>query len=167
MLTLAAILFAAAASCEVPREEVELQVKLTYETFDSRHGPTGWRSLNAAGCTDAALRLLTAYASLNEARMSLEQKLELQFHCGQVLALAGREAEALPYFLQAVSSQATAEWQAYVAATVAFLKRDAPGLAAAREAYAAAAPGSRRLLIVDGFVACPDESYAKAVHCKM
>ncbi len=166
MLTLAAIVLAAAASCDVPRDEVELQAKLTYELFDSRHGPTGWRSLNTAGCTDAALQLLTAYASSNDARMSPEQKLELKFHCGQVLALAGRETEALPYFLQASSAQATAEWQAYVAATVAFLKRDAPGLAVARETYAAVAPGSRRLRIVDGFVACPDESYAKAVHCK-
>lgn len=167
MIALAAALLAAAASCNVPQDEVELQGALAYEMFDSRDGPYGWRPLNAAGCTDAALRLLAAYATMNDARLSLEQRLELRFHSGQVLAFSGREGEAIPYFVQANSPRATAEWQAYVAATVAFLKHDAPALAAAREAYATIAPGSMRLRIVDGFVACPHESYSKAVHCKM
>jgi hypothetical protein len=167
MIALSAALFAAAASCSVPQGEVELQAALAYELFDSRNGPYGWRSLNAAGCTDAALRLLTAYATANGAGLSLEQRLELRFHSGQTLAFSGREGEAIPYFVQANSLEATAEWQAYVAATIAFLKHDAPALAAAREAYATIAPGSMRLTIIDGFVACPQESYSKAAHCKM
>ena len=167
MIALSAALFAAAASCSVPQREVKLQEALTYEMFDSRNGPYGWRSLNAAGCTDAALRSLAAYATANDARLSLEQRLELRFHSGQALAFSGREGEAIPYFVQANNPEATAEWQAYVAATLAFLKHDAPALAAAREAYATIAPESMRLRIVDGFVACPQESYSKAVHCKM
>ena len=62
---------------------------------------------------------------------------------------------------------APSEWRVYVAATLAFLRRDAAALAAARSAYAAAAGDSMRLRIIDGFIACPDASYRVAAHCRM
>ena len=167
MIAFAAALVAAAASCTVPQSEAALQQSLVYEAFDSRSGPFGWRFLNESKCTDAALTLLIAYGTANEARLTREQRLELAFHSGQVLAFAGRESEALPYFERATSIEATPEWRTYVAATVAFLKHDLPGLVAAREAYATLAPGSVRLRIVDGFVACPNKPYSTSAHCRM
>jgi hypothetical protein len=64
-------------------------------------------------------------------------------------------------------ADATPEWRAYVHATLAFLRRDAAALGRARQAYAAIAPGSMRLRIIDGLLACPAEPYAKATHCRM
>ena len=119
------------------------------------------------GCTDAALSLLAAYASANVTRLTAEQRLELAFHSGQALAFSGREAEAIPHFELAISADSTPEWRAYVAATLAFLRHDAAALAAARQTYATIAPDSMRLAIIDGLIACPHESYSKAVHCAM
>lgn len=167
MIVLSATLLTAIAACGVPQAEVALQESLPYEVFDSRAGPYGWRALLEAGCIDAALQLLDAYAMENDARLSLEQRLELRFHSGQALAFSGRESESVPYFERSTTPEAPAEWKTYVAATLAFLKRETAALVAAREAYSALAPGSMRLKIVDGFVACPQESYSKAVHCKM
>ena len=79
---------------------------------------------------------------------------------------AGRERESIGYFERSLA-RGNDEWRTDVAATVAFLKRDAEALTSARERYASPAPGSMRLRFIDGFVACPHESYAKAVHCSM
>jgi len=167
MISVTAALLIAAASCAIPPGEIELQAALPYQAFDSRDGPFGWRSLNAAGCTDAALALLADYAAANDTRLTDEQSLELAFHAGQVLAFAGRETEAIPYFEQATSGEAPPGWQAYVAATLAFLRQDATALEAARNAYAQIAPDSVRLAIIDGLIACHDEAYLRAVHCGM
>lgn len=167
MNDIAAALLAAATSCVVPQADVSLQASLDYAAFESRGEPYGWRYLIQVGCTDAALSLLAAYATANEARLTVEQRLELAFHSGQALAFAGRDAESIPHFERAISEQISSEWAAYVVATLAFLRRDAPALAAAREAYATIAPTSMRLTIIDGFIACPHEPYSKAVHCAM
>lgn len=166
MIALATVL-SVAVSCFVPSHEVELQHSLPYEAFDSREAPFGWRVLSANTCTDAALALLRSYAAVNSSRLTQDQRLEIAFHSGQALALAGRDQESIPYFEEAVSSQAPAEWQTYVNATLAFLKRDSVALASARAAYAKIAPSSMRLQIIDGFVACPNEPYARAAHCRM
>jgi len=167
MIDIAAALLAAASSCAVPPAEVVLQTSLAYQAFDSRGGSYGWRSLLEIGCTDAALSLLAAYAAADDTRLTVEQQLELAFHSGQILALSGRETEAIPHFERAISVETTSEWTSYVAATLAFLRHDSSALAGAREAYATIAPDSMRLAIIDGFIACPHESYSKAVHCAM
>jgi hypothetical protein len=92
--------------------------------------------------------------------------MELYFHIGQALALSGREDESIVHFERALEPAASPEWRAYVQATVAFLKRDSGALLAARAAYAAIAPESMRLRFIDGFLSCPNDTYARAVHCK-
>ena len=73
----------------------------------------------------------------------------------------------MPHFERSNSPAASPEWQAYVLATLAFLHRDSAALAAARAQYAGIAPRSMRLRIIDGFIACPKDTYAKAAHCGM
>ena len=167
MISLAVVFFAVAAACALPRDEASHQQVLSYELFDGRGAPYGWRELSRTGCTDAALALLGAYAAANAARLTEAQRLELSFHSGQTLAFAGRENEALRHFEAAASSSAPNEWQTYVAATLAFLRHDPDAMDAARAAYARIAPGSMRLRIIDGFIACANEPYARAVHCRM
>ncbi len=81
--------------------------------------------------------------------------------------MAGREQESIAPFEQALDSEASPEWATYVKATLAFLRRDAVALQAAHASYAAMAPRSARLRIIEGFIACPTEPYMKAAHCKM
>jgi tetratricopeptide (TPR) repeat protein len=166
MLIAAALLVAAATSCEVSSAEVVAQTRMRYEAFDSHAGPYGWRSLLDSGCTDAAVALLAAYSKAKP-NLTQEQRLELQFHMGQALAMSGRHDKAVPYFERALEPGSPAEWRTYVEATLAFLHHDAQMLAAARTAYATIAPNSMRLKIIDGMLACPNERYAKAVHCSM
>jgi hypothetical protein len=166
-VSLAVLVMVAASLCSVPPPEAAAQRSLTYADFDAHSGPYGWRVLAAAGCSDAAVSLLADYGAARTGTLAGAEQRELAFHIGQVLALAGREPEALAPFERAQGTDAPLEWSTYVRATLAFLRRDAAALAATRDAYASLAPGSMRLRIIDGFVACPKESYARAVHCRM
>ena len=162
-----ALLVAAASTCTIPASEEAAQTALPYSEFDGRDGPFGWRALAAAGCADSAVALLTRYAEAHRGRLALAQGREIAFHIGQVLAMVGREQEAIAPLEQALDAEAPAEWVAYVRATLAFLRRDMTALQEARASYAALAPGSVRLRIIDGLVACPKEPYMKAAHCRM
>ena len=167
LLSLLMVAAAGAGSpCAVPPAEPARQATLAYTSFDSQAAPYGWRYLSGVGCTDAAVSMLTGYAAANNDGLRPGDAMELSFHIGQVLALAGRDAESLAHFEHALRPAATKEWATYVQATVAFLKRDAVAVRAARDEYALVAPGSMRLRFIDGFLACPAEPYAKAVHCR-
>ena len=161
----ARILAAVASACSPPEAALAAQMGLSYEAFDGREGADGWRSLNGEGCTDAAVALLARYGAANAGRMSGAQRRELEFHIGQTLAFAGRKAEAIPAIERADGAEASPEWRAYVAATLAFLRGDAGALKAARARYAAVAPGSMRLKMIDGFIACPTADYMTAAFC--
>jgi len=161
-----ALVVAAASPCEVPSSEEAAQRSLPYAAFDGRNGPFGWRTLAAGGCTDSVVSLLARYSETNRSRLAPAQRREIAFHIGQALAMAGREQEAIAPLEQALDTEAPEEWSTYVRATLAFLRRDGPALQAARASYAALAPGSVRLRIIDGLVACPAEPYMKAAHCK-
>ena len=162
-----ALLVAAAATCTIPPSEEAAQTSLSYGEFDGRGGPFGWRALAAAGCVDSAVALLAGYAEANRARLPSAQRREIAFHIGQALAMDGRAQEAIAALEQALDAEAPAEWTTYVQATLAFLRRDREALQAARASYASLSPGSMRLRIIDGLVACPNEPYMKAAHCRM
>ena len=162
-----AFVAAASSACAVDAPEAAAQRALPYAAFDSRPAPFGWRSLAAAGCTDSAVSLLQQYLEANRAGLAPAQRREIAFHVGQALAMAGREHEAIAPLEQARDADAPSEWAVYVEATLAFLRRDQAALRAARASYAALAPGSMRLRIIDGLIACPTEPYMKAAHCKM
>jgi hypothetical protein len=166
-LFLAILMAAQPVSCAVPPAEEARQLALAYTDFDSVPGDSGWRSLNGRGCVDAAVRLLAAYERLHRDQLATAQASELAFHQGQALAFAGRDSESLFHFERALGLGGTAEWINYVGATIAFLRKDDAGLRRARENYAAIAPGSMRLKIIDGFLACPGQAYMKAAHCAM
>ena len=167
MSLIVALVLAAASPCAVPPSEEAAQRALPYAEFDGRMDPFGWRALVAAGCTDSAVSLLAQYSEANRDRLTPAQRREVAFHRGQALAMGGREQEAIAPLEQALDAEAPAEWAAYVRATLAFLRRDGAALEAARASYAALAPGSMRLRIIEGLVACPAQPYMKAAHCRM
>lgn len=167
---IASILLAVAAlggPCTIPASELARQASLPYAAFDMDEGQYGWRRLSGNGCVDSAVAELQAYARSNGDRLGSAEKMEIFFHAGQALAFAGREAESVAWFERALTLEVSSEWTAYVRATVAFLKRDDDALRAARQGYAAAAPGSMRLQFIDGMIACPTRPYMEAVHCAL
>jgi hypothetical protein len=153
---------AATAHAACPAQVDRAQLALDYGAFDA----AGWRNLLGQGCTDAAVALLAAYRETNAERLSAAQRSELDFHIGQSLAFADRNAEAVLHFERAAAEPGSEEWSAYVAATIAFLRGDAAALAVARTRYASAPNASAmRLRFVDGLIACPGRPYMQAVHC--
>ena len=112
--------------------------------------------------------MLKDYRSSHSGRLTAEQQRESAFHIGQAYAFADRRADALPAFAAADAADAPEEWRAYVAAHVAFFRHDQGGLADARRRYAAVSkPGSMRLKVIDGLIACPAKAYMEAAHCAM
>jgi hypothetical protein len=147
---------------ECPAEVDRTQLALAYDQFAEK----SWRPLQARGCADAAVALLTAYDTANQAKLTGEQIREIHFHAGQTLALARRDAESLPHFEAARGGDE--EWAAYVDATLAFLKRDVAELRRQRERYAMSPKSSAmRLTFIDGFLACPNKTYMEAAHCAL
>lgn len=83
----------------------------------------------------------------------------LFWHEGQMRALIGETDQAIEFFLK---SKRTPDWDAYVDATVAFLRNDRPTLETARASLLAAANGSSsppNLNVVDGFLKCFGQTY--------
>lgn len=151
-----------AAAQQCPTAIDATQLHLDYQAFDA----AGWRDLLANGCVDAAVALLESYRTANAARLTPEQTRELNFHVAQSLAMSGRDQESIPHFEQARGGDE--EWSAYVEATIAFLNHDAAALTAQRARYAQAPNASEmRLTFIDGFLACTDQPYVRAVHCAM
>jgi hypothetical protein len=153
-------------ACTVPSAEREATMREDYAAFDQAAMPHSWRNLLQQGCTREAVGILEDYRKWDAARLTRDQRLELNFHIGQTLAFGGYDAEALPHFEIARADGAPEEWNAYVDATVAFLKKDRPRLEEARRRYVSAADHQDiRVKLIDGFLQCLDKPYAAAVHC--
>jgi hypothetical protein len=143
-------------------------MSLAYEQFDTGSGQDAWRTLLGSNCVDVAVATLKAYEQANLGRMSAEQRDEINFHMGQALAMSGRESESIPHFERASTSSSPAEWKAYVAANLAFVRKDRPALEQALTDYGKmSSPTSTRLGFIRGFLKCIDKPYMEAAHCGM
>jgi hypothetical protein len=155
-------------NCMVTDGERESMLRQDYQTFDTASGARSWRALLQSGCIREAVDMLEAYRARNGSRLTLEQRLELNFHIGQTLAFGGRDTDSLPYFESARADGASDEWNAYVDATIAFIRKDRAQLEAARRRYLAAASREpMRVRIIDGLLMCLDKPYTQAVHCSL
>ncbi len=151
---------------------------------DLSNGGGGWRKIaNIPGCEIAAADLIAAYKKEH----ALDKPI-LDWHEGQMRASAGQTERAIELLSSARKNEAGQEaWNAYVDATVAFLRKDKPGLLAARDrlmqmpAPEALGPvkdgyvevsmdnGQKMKMrwpmnieVVDGLLACFDKSYSEA-----
>jgi hypothetical protein len=98
--------------------------------------------------------------------MSREQLGEINFHMGQALTMSGRDKESIPHFLRSAKIGGSAEWSVYVAANLAFVRKDQAALAQALADYEKLVkPGSMRLAVIRGFLHCIDKPYMEAAHC--
>lgn len=137
----------------------------------------GWRSIAyKPGCETAAADLLRDYRAAHPQ----EPDRILYWHEGQLRAMTGDTAGALPLLDHSRDPRDTSRaqaWNAYVDATLAFLRHDRPALLAARDrlSHVPRPPepdetGSAMKMVawpmnmgvVDGLVACFSKPYADA-----
>lgn len=172
--------------CVENREEL---LALDQQTFDQTPD-AGWRPIAAqAGCKAAAAGLIREYRERAVDRQTEEQRAEepgrfdiLFWHEGQLRAIAGETAEALPLFRRAYGDHSSRTWIPYAEATIAFLERDRKALENAREALLSLEAPSDwddrvretkaqhgfemtwppNLNIVEALLRCFDEPYRKA-----
>ena len=166
MLNSAILAAAIAAASPCPTAPAADLLALHYDAFDTSPAERAWRSLLGRSCVDTAVGTLTAYRAANASRLTAEQRDELTFHIGQALAMSGREKESIEHFMAAAGAGSTAEWSAYVAANLGFVRKDRAQVEQALAAYEKIAkPDSMRLGFIRGFLRCLDKPYMEAAHC--
>jgi hypothetical protein len=156
---------------------VELQTELgkSVSQFDQDMNG-GWRALDQRGCTLQAAMLLDVY-NLDDVRSENkgDNRGALFFHAGQLYAMAGASLVAIRRFYSSLDPGEDAEkehvlsWNAYVLATIAFLKRDKEAVQFQREQIAIGlkTDGNKtNLRVVDGLLKCWDQSYKDAYQCR-
>lgn len=135
----------------------------------------GWRTLASMGCDAQAALLLDRFIAENEPSPS--ERVILKFHAGQSYAFAGDESTAAQRISQSLYADSVIEtrekpfadrllsWNAYVNATLAFLRKDADALKRHRQEMAAHADlriNQVNLKVVDRFIRHFDGSYKQA-----
>jgi len=104
---------------------------LDYQAFDQQPGG-GWRGLVEAGCSHTAAEIVEAYIDKYPDRATAHPV--LYFHAGQIRAFLDERETAIRQMQKAIAlnekqtSRHGPHWSTYVAATIAFLKRDEAGL---------------------------------------
>ncbi len=141
-------------------------LRMDFESFDQRPG-RGWRLFAERGEHLAAAKLIERYLEANK-ELEPYQLVALTFHAGQMYAFAGETEPALRCFEQALLEQEPAgpvRWNAYVKATMAFLRRDRDKL---RECRNQIAEGPKlqgktpNLSVVDALIDNFDQPYCEA-----
>ena len=173
MLMLVAALSLQAASppaapdpCQVDRDAM---LALGMNAFDQDH-QGGWRPLSERpGCEGAAADLIRDYRAFLQDRLPI-----LYWHEGQLRAKVGQTDAAIRLMDRTrrdPGDERAPWWNAYVDATLAFLRGDRPALSAARVRLAAVprpadTPAERRwppnLAVVDGLIRCFGRPYREA-----
>ena len=142
----------ATPDCSVDRDAM---LALDEPAFDQSLPNGGWRRLgNIPGCELAAAELIAAWRERHPRASPT-----VAWHQGQMLAQAGRNAEAIPLLATTRKpvDQDLAGWNHYLDATVAFLGRDRAALLQARASLAAQPypEASGMPPLVDGYMEFP------------
>jgi hypothetical protein len=166
--------------------DAEAALKLAPAAFD-QDPKGGWRPLGARPeCGSAAADLVAAYRKAHWATLT-PSELHLSFwHEGQLRAMAGQSARAVPLLMAGVDPESGFGFEDYAVGTIAFLDRDLAGLKTARARLAALPPPvdfeqtkartkvrsgldlhwPLNLDVLDRLIACFDEPYATAYGCR-
>jgi len=141
----------------------------------------GWRMVAKRDeCRLPAADLIKSYRRMHEAELSGGKASNLRWHEAQLRASMGQTQAALALFETTYSGRP--DWDAYVAATIAFLRGDRDNLVAARDQLAKVPPPSNfdqmaleyerrtgrrirwpaNLDVVDGLIRCFGKSYREA-----
>jgi hypothetical protein len=151
------------SDCSYDRESL---LALNQDAFD-QDMKGGWRTLAARGCIEEAADIIRDYRNRHQPLKGTEQSILLYWHEGQMRAMLGQDKDAIDLFGNTLQvGNGSAQWNFYVDATVAFLRRDRTTLLMARDALAKSGD-SPNLTIVDNLVTCFGKSYRESYQgCK-
>lgn len=133
MLALLAMLLASSpASIGAPDKcQYDLSSYVGMNPIEFDQGEDGWRYLaSTEGCEREAAELIQKYLQYSENQLDEDIRPLLRWHRGQLLALSGNYAQAIPE-MAASKKRATADidgWNLYVEGTIAFLENDRAAL---------------------------------------
>lgn len=123
------------ATCQVDASQFERLMTLDKQAFDQDF-TGGWRAVAYEdGCEMAAGQLIVSYIARHDIQADGTSNVVF-WHVGQMLAAADRTDEAIEYFKLSFDPDAEpgsheADWATYAEGTIAYLKKDKPGLEAA------------------------------------
>jgi len=150
--------------CGLKPEAVSRLLSLDADAFDQSF--EGFRSLGLRQCyVDAAL-VIDLYLSENSGKLAPNAQNLMKFHAGQMYAHAGETLYSIAARRMNESTKdSSPSWQAYVAATKAFLHRDLPELRMQRGVLASLpdSPANKlNLSVVDRLIKYFEKPYAEA-----
>jgi hypothetical protein len=151
--------------CGLGADTVSRMLALDATTFDQ--SLQGFRLLGARQCyVDAAL-MIDLYLTQNSEKLEQRSYNIMKFHAGQMYAYssAALYPVAVSRMQESVSDLSSPNWRAYVAATVAYLRRDLAALKMQRTVLAATSDGQAEvpnMVVVDRLKKCFDRPYAEA-----
>lgn len=151
---------AISSEATVSNEKMDAFLKMDFWEFDQT--PQGWRSLhNSDGSEDhiATAKVLDTYYE-KKTGLPEKQKTLIAFHAGQNYGFANQAETAIARF-QKSYEDAQPDWNAYVDATIAFLKNDKNSLLDARKKLEKI-PGQMNLNVVDRLIKNFGRSYHDA-----
>jgi hypothetical protein len=161
------------ADCSIPKQIVIENLKLNYNDFDQDPNG-GWRKLYHPDCFFELAGLIDFYHLHHFQNLLDWQNWLLYWHAGQLYADDNNYDLAIDRFSKSINSTEPADdpfkWNAYVMASIAFLKGDFQNLIKFRDELAAAQDPHRlnNLKIVQNMVICFGEPYKEVYsgNCK-
>lgn len=158
-----------AIDCQAALQQARAaELQRSYKEFDQTPG-RGWRALDDSGCTAAAAALLSEYLKGHGFQARI-----MNWHLVQLYAMLDDRASALAHVERALdpgqsTQQADFNWNDYVLATAAFLRRDSAAFARHRTELVNATQRSSHnrpnLMLVEKMAKCFQSTYAEAMKC--
>ena len=138
--------------CQYNRSEM---LNLDFRSFDQNlsDGGGGWRKILKPGCERVVADLIRDYRRENRSTQNV-----LVWHEGQMRAMAGQYLQAIKLFERSRQVEDETGWNAYVDATIAFLKKDKRRLMAARGRLAKVEHSPEFPPLTNGYFQVPDGS---------
>jgi hypothetical protein len=152
--------------CRVSPHAFVLFMEQDFWTFDQSQ--VGHRLFDSEYCNILSAQLIDSYLLSNLENLSESYNRILHWHAGQNYAFEDIVDVALVRFRSSYNPDEPVDtdfhWNAYVAATIAFLQKDRAALAQARSEFGES-PSSNDMInlrIIDRFIRCFDSNYSDA-----
>lgn len=107
---------------ELNQRTIDSLMNLSFEEFD-QNMQGGWRIYANNQDFKSATDLIKLYLEQHN-ELESGQRQVMSFHCGQMLALMDKNQEAIPYMEASKKTDDVMQWNEYVDATIAFLRKD-------------------------------------------
>ena len=153
------------AQTSLSKEERQRLMSLDFEAFD-QDMQGGWRTFANEEQFELAADLIVEYLGLHQ-DLDDGQLSVMNFHVGQMYALAGENAKAVPYMKASKKTNDVMAWNAYVDATIAFLEKNKEMMEIKRKELEIGsvmpAANNKNLILIKKLEANFDKSYLDAI----